>query len=174
MGAAVLPYLPAIGGVLQGIGSGITGQAQAKQQKKQTDNDWKLQSGAEASKLQHEQDTAPLRDRAMYLLQQRLGQTPSTFAPHDLYNQSTSSATPQYGGYNQSALAQANQAYQPGMGGVNTAVNQQAIGGIGYQNTQSNPLQVAMTGQTPQAQQQQTDDATRTAQLARLHQVLGL
>lgn len=174
MGAAVLPYLPAIGGVLQGIGGGITGQAQAKQQKKQTDNDWKLQSGAEASQLQHEQDSAPLRDRAMYLLQQRLGQTPSQFKPHDIYNQSTSSATPQYGGYDQNALAQANQAYQPGMGGVNTAVNQQAIAGIGYGNTQSNPLQVATTGQTPQMVQQQQQDATRTAQLARLHQVLGL
>lgn len=149
MGAAILPFLPGIGAGIQGLGAGITGQAQANQQKKQASQDWRLQSGAEASQLQHQQDTAPIRDQAMYLLQQRLGMTPQTFQPHDMYNQSTSAATPQYGGYNPQQLQQAQAAYQPGMGNVNTGVNQQAIAGIGYGTTQSNPLSVAQGNPDP-------------------------
>lgn len=146
MGAALIP----IGaGILQGIGSGIGQSAAAKTQKQQIEDQWKLQSGQEASQLQHQQDTAPIRDQAMYLLQQRLGMTPQTFQPHDLYNQSSSSATPQYGGYNPQQLQASQASYQPGMGNVNTTVNQQAIGGIGYGTTQSNPLSVAQGNPAP-------------------------
>lgn len=164
MGAAILPFLPAIGAGIQGIGAGITGQAQANQQKKQASQDWRLQSGQEASQLQHQQDTAPIRDQAMYLLQQRLGMTPQTFQPHDLYNQGTSAATPQYGGYNPQQLQQAQQSYTPGAGGVNTAVNQQAIGGLAYGTTQSNPLSVAQGNPAP-GPAQASLEAQKQAQL---------
>lgn len=168
MGAAVLPYLPAIGSIFQGLGSGITGQAQAKTQKQQIEDQWKLQSGQEASQLQHQQDTAPIRDQAMYMIQQRLGMTPQTFKPHDLYNQSTSSATPQYGGYNPQQLQQAAANYQPGMGGVNTGVNQQAIGGMGYTTSQSNPLPQSAGAQSYGQAQDQT-----AAKQAQLQQILS-
>lgn len=171
MGASVFATLG--GGLLQGIGSGIGQAQQAKVQKKQADNDWKMSSGQEASQLQHQQDTAPIRDQAMYLLQQRLGMTPQTFQPHDLYNQRTSAAAPQYGGYNPQQLQTAQQSYTPGAGGVNTAVNQQAIGGIGYGTTQSNPLSVAQGNPAP-GPAEAAAVADKQAQIRALGQKLGL
>lgn len=141
MGMALAATLGA--GALQGIGQGLAGQAQAKASTNATNDNSKVSLGQSAMQTQRGLDSAPIRDRAMYLLQQRLGMTPQTFQPHDIYNQSTSAATPQYGGYNPQQMAQAQAAYTPGAGNVNTAVADQYMNKIGYGQNETNPLGTA-------------------------------
>lgn len=184
MGAAAYA-IPAIGGLAQGIGQGIFGQAQAKQDAKTQKAQLQQSQGQSAMQAQQSLDAAPIRDRAMYLQKILGGMTPQQFQPHDIHNQSTSAATPQYGGYDMNAIAQANQAYQPGMGNVNTAVADQFINKEGYGETTSNPLG-QQTGQPTvyggdfaraKAAQTAADPSVQAAQQAaqaQIRRVLGL
>lgn len=85
--------------------------------------------GLQAVSLQHQLDTAPLRDRAQAMLQSRLGAPPQAFHPRDYtqgFDQLHGTAT----GGSASTLAAGQHAaanYQPGQGGVNTEAMQALI-----------------------------------------------
>lgn len=84
--------------------------------------------GNDAVKLARSLDSAPMRDRASFLMAQRLGQTPGNFAPGDMFNRGS------YGRVDRDALAKANAGYQPGMGGTGggEAVIKAFLNKLGY------------------------------------------
>jgi hypothetical protein len=113
-------------------GSMISGAAQGAMADK--DRAWeKDKFGVEqAPGLQRDIESAPIRDKAMYLLSQRMGMQPQSFVPHDIFNPSYGSGPAQLGGYDQDALNQQNAAYKPGAGGVTTDLQKALLKKLGY------------------------------------------
>lgn len=95
--------------------------------------------GQQAMGVQSYLNSAPLRDRILYLLQSRLGQSPGAFKPQDMFNPGPNTTNPSLGGIDPTAMAAANAAYQPGMGGANTGVAQTYEGILGYTPNGSGP-----------------------------------
>lgn len=126
----VIPAAGAVvGGALQGQAAAAINKQNVDLSREQFDRTQGLTEGQTATALQNHQDTAPLRDRAMAMLQNRLGAPVAAFKPHDIFN----GGGPQnQGGVNQAGLNAANAQYQPGQGGVNTAVAQQLLDKLGY------------------------------------------
>lgn len=86
---------------------------------------------------------APARDKALFMLSQRLGMVPQSFSPRDMLNpQSQGNANPQGGGIDpaqQQAAMAGYQApdftggsYRPGSGGVDPRVYSQMMARLGY------------------------------------------
>jgi hypothetical protein len=130
---SALPYiqtgLQTAGGIAGGIQNAKTDAATLAERKREFDKAFGLQSGGAAISAEHALDSAPLRDRVLYKLQQILGQTPSQFKPHDIFN---GGGVPQQGGYDTGKLQAADAAYKPGAGGVNTAMIQKFLASLGY------------------------------------------
>ena len=72
----------------------------------------------QAQNVTKQLEQLPVRDQISYLVSQRLGMAPGQFTPRDIYNPSTSAATPQLGGLDLAQYQRAASAYQPGMGGL--------------------------------------------------------
>lgn len=110
----------ALGGLAQG-------QAQA-QGAKQSRRQQGLTEGQSAVGLQSYLDTLPLRDRAAYLISQRLGVSPQAFqaSPYapDQFRDPSAGAMQQ--------MQQANAAYTPGAGGLDPSVAQELLRRLGY------------------------------------------
>lgn len=142
---------------LKAVGEGFNTAAQAKAAKakqhfdeQQAARQYALQKSAlgaqqgnQAIGIQNSLNLAPLRDRTMAMIANRMGAPTGSFRPHDLFNQGPSTtggvldqgggAGPtQYGGPNLDALSRQNQAYQPGQGGNNTSVQQSVLNRLGY------------------------------------------
>ena len=83
-----------------------------------------INAGQQANTFNRQLETNPIRDQAIFLLQQRMGMTPQAFKPRDMFNESTSSAVPQHGGIDLAKLAAAAASYRSGMGGTNPSVAQ--------------------------------------------------
>ena len=105
----------ALGGALGGASQGKAQQNQLREQRRQFD----LQ---EAEKLRHQLEMAPLRDRIIYQMQQRMGMPASSGG---LMINRDPLANNQFAGFGdssqearQSALNQSNAAYTPGAGGT--------------------------------------------------------
>lgn len=113
--------------------------------------------------VQHQIEGAPLRDKVLYMLNQRAGMVPQNFQPRDMANPWTQGATnPQQGGIDPQALQQAMSRYRapdfngagtPGSGGIDPAMYHQMMSRLGYsygehgirdipiqQSTYSNPF----------------------------------
>lgn len=126
--------LSALSGIFGGLGGGLGAGANARQQldmwrgnMAQNQRQFNAQHGldqraqnqseaAQAMGIQRALATLPLQDRAAYLLNARLGMTPSSFNPRDLLNNPNGPTSG--GGYNQADLASANSAYTSGAGGI--------------------------------------------------------
>jgi hypothetical protein len=113
-------------------GSVISGAAQGAMADK--DRAWeKDKFGVEqAPGLQRDIESAPIRDKAMYLLTQRMGMQPESFTPHDIFNPSYGSGPAKLGGYDDALLSQQNAAYTPGAGGVTTDLQKELLKKLGY------------------------------------------
>jgi len=114
-----------------GITSGVAKAADAKEQQREFNLQYGLTSGQSAMGAQRSIDSAPLRDKAAYLMSQRMGWTPQAFQPHSMYMPG-SPTTPQFGGIPSSNWAQANANYTPGAGGVTTGAQQEFLKRIGW------------------------------------------
>lgn len=110
------------GGALQGYGQGKIAEADRKWE---TDKYGMDNAGA----VQKQIEMSPLRDRAMYMLSQRMGLPQGSFSPKDIFNPG---GTGSQGGYDQNALNTANAGYTPGAGGVDPSVNQRILEKMGY------------------------------------------
>lgn len=99
-------------------------QAQLDEQKREFDAT-KLQ-GAPA--LARTLDASPMRDRAIYLMTQRLGMNPRQFHGETL----TQGGSP--GGIDPAAMAKANNSYTPGAGGTGASdeIIKKILSGMGY------------------------------------------
>lgn len=122
-------------GTVGGIASGISQAQEARKQRefeaRQRQMDRNLQQytfdrgqgfneNQYAMEQQRSLDNAPMRDRAIYMLQARMGMTPGNFAPGNIFQPGS------LGGINQNQLAQHNANYYPGAGGTaNTQAMQQ-------------------------------------------------
>lgn len=104
-------------GALQGAMGAGGARGQIKEQKREFNKNYGLRSGGTAYNLAQSLDTLPMRDRAAYLLQARMGFTPSAFHPTDMFN--PSSQPPSQGGIDMNQFAKMAGQYQPGMGGLN-------------------------------------------------------
>lgn len=125
-----------VGGVAGGAADAKASEAALKEKQREFDQAYGLQAGDAAVGAQKQLDSAPLRDRVMYQLQNVLGQTPQAFKPHDVFN---GGGVPQQGGYDMPKLATANAAYTPGAGGVNTEMIKKFLASLGYPVTPSMP-----------------------------------
>lgn len=137
-GAAAISGLGSLaGGIIQGKGQGQVAQADRDWQREQFAKNYAISSGTAAMGAQKSLDAAPLRDKAQYLLQARMGMAPGAFVPRDMFN--PSSAPPSMGGIDPNAVQRTADSYKPGAGGVTTGVQQQLLKSIGY--GQANPPQ---------------------------------
>lgn len=121
-----------IGNTVSGIGQGQIAGANMKEQQREFNQNYGLNANSQALQTNRAAQASPLRDQAQYLLQARLGLTPQAFQPHDLFNPSTSQATPQMGGVNLGQYAQKAGQYRPGMGGQSPALQQSILQKLGY------------------------------------------
>lgn len=110
------------GSALQGYGQGKIAEADRK---------WETSKfGMEnAPGVQRQIEMSPMRDRAMYMLSQRMGAPMQTFSPRDIFNPGGAGTQ---GGYDQNALNAANARYKPGAGGVDPSVLQAILKKMGY------------------------------------------
>lgn len=107
-----------IGGVLQGQAAA----AQNQQQAQQFNRTQGLEEANSALGASRQAATAPLRDQAIYGLQQRMGMQQGQFQPHDIYNQSYGNGPAKLGGIDEQELQRRLAGYRPGAGGVNSAL----------------------------------------------------
>lgn len=121
--------------------------------------------------LQRRIEQAPARDKALYMLNQRLGMTPQAFQPRDMANPaSAGTANPQGGGIDSASLQASMGRYrapnfmndQAGSGGVDPRLYHQMMarlglsGAYGNQNIGDVPIQrttYSVPGQGPQTGQ---------------------
>lgn len=84
--------------------------------------------GQDAVSMSRSLDNAPFRDRAAFMLGNRMMQVPGKFSPGN------SMAPGSIGGLDRDALAKANAGYQPGQGGMggSEATMQALLGKLGY------------------------------------------
>ena len=116
-----------------GLGGAFGGAAQAqatKQQTKLQENQFNRQY---AERLKQILEMQPIRDKVLYMLNQRAGMTPSAVRPFDMFN-STSPGPGQasLGGIDLNALKSAAGAYKPGMGGVDPSLENTLLYQMGY------------------------------------------
>lgn len=119
--------------------------------------------------LQRRIEQAPARDKALFMLNQRLGMTPDAFRPRDMMNPGISPQTPDLGGIDPRMQQQAMQGYHApdfngggaGSGGVDPRVYHQLMarlgmgGPYGQQTIGDVPIQkttYAVPGQRPPQQ----------------------
>jgi hypothetical protein len=78
--------------------------------------------------LRRSMDAAPMRDRASYMLNARMGMNPGQFNPQDMFQPGSK------GGVNLGQLQNANRLYRPGSGGTlpSQARDQQLLSSLGY------------------------------------------
>lgn len=136
--------------LLGGIGSGIVGGQQAAEAKKNREQQIALQrqlasqsregmrreamltEGQQANVYGRQRETNPLRDRLLYTLMARMGQSPGAFKPRDVFNPTISAGRPELGGINLGALQQAQSQYTPGAGGVSNEMTDALLQNLGY------------------------------------------
>jgi hypothetical protein len=135
-GASILDKILGHPGLLEAgaglAGTVISGAAQGAMADK--DRAWeKDKFGVEqAPGLQRDIESAPIRDKAMYLLTQRMGMQPESFTPHDIFNPSYGFGPAKLGGYDDTELSRQNAAYTPGAGGVKTDLQKELLKKLGY------------------------------------------
>lgn len=116
----------AAGGYLTGQSLERISERETAEDKRQFDLSHSIGAGGAANALNRQGEMNPMRDKLLFLLQNRIGQSPADFRPNDIFNPAAAGAPPpQQGGINTAALAQQNATYLPGMGGTNPAVGQQ-------------------------------------------------
>jgi len=103
-----------------------------------------VQSAAVGDQIRRQLESMPERDRALYMLQARLGNTPSRFSPSGVFAQS--GQAPNAGGIDFGAMQKAAQAYTPGAGGTRPDLAAQMMNRLGYSPQGGN------TGFTPPGQ----------------------
>lgn len=122
--------LEVLGGVLAGNQQAKLSKAELAERRRQFNESLKNERGATALGVQRQIDNAPLRDRLMYNMMQRLGANSTPFVARDMFN--PSAQAPQQGGIDMNALNEALNAYQQGAGGVNTDTAQRFLSTLGY------------------------------------------
>ena len=120
------------GGALSGYGQGQMADKDRAWDKEKFGREMVIPEGEAAMGAQRSMEMSPMRDKALYLLTQRMGMQPQSFVPHDIYNPSYGSGAPQLGGYDQNKLNAQNEAYKPGMGGTNTDIQKMLLQKLGY------------------------------------------
>lgn len=114
--------------------------------------------------MQRRIEQAPMRDKALYMLNQRLGMTPQSFQPRDMANPgSPGAANPQGGGIDSASLQSSMGRYrapnfmtdQAGSGGVDPRIYHQMMARLGLSGTYGNqsigdvPIQKTTYGAAP-------------------------
>jgi hypothetical protein len=121
------------GNIIQGYGQGKIADADRKWDREKFGQElgWeKDQYGMNnAPGLQRQIEAAPMRDRAMYMLAQRMGMPQSDFSPRDIFNPG---GTGSLGGFDQNQINTANAAYTPGAGGTDPTILKQILQKMGY------------------------------------------
>jgi hypothetical protein len=121
--------LDLFGGIAGGIQQGKMSAAEIAERQREFDKAFGLQSGQAALGASRSLESAPMRDRVMFKLQQLLAQTPSDYKPHDIFN---GGGVAQRGGYDTGKLQAADTAYAPSAGGVNTDIIKKFLDSLGY------------------------------------------
>lgn len=105
--------------------------------------------------LNRQMEQAPLRDKVLYMLNQRSGMVPQNFQPRDMMNPwSQGASNPQQGGIDPQALQQAMGRYQApdfqrgvaGSGGIDPHVYQQMMQHLGMNGGQLGDIPLSNTG----------------------------
>lgn len=120
------------GGYLEGKAAGKIADEDRKWDREKFGRTQGLDEGAAAVGLGRELSMAPMRDQAMFMLQQRMGLSPGAFKPRDMFNESTSAETPQLGGVDLEEWKRRNAGYKPGAGGLNTDIQRLLLQKLGY------------------------------------------
>lgn len=120
------------GGYLEGKAAGKIADEDRKWDREKFARTQGLDEGAAAVGLGRELSMAPMKDQAMYMLQQRMGLSPGAFKPRDMFNESTSSAVPQIGGIDLEEWKRRNAEYTAGKGGLNTDIQRLLLQKLGY------------------------------------------
>src|SRR6266568_610523 len=89
-----------------------------------------IQSASVGDQIRRQLESMPERDRALYMLQARLGNQPSRFSPSGVFAQS--GQTPNAGGIDFSAMQDAAKAYTPGAGGTRPDIASLMMSRLGY------------------------------------------
>lgn len=121
-----------VGGYLEGQAAGKIADADRKWDREKFGRTQGLDEGAAAVGLGRELSMAPMKDQAMFMLQQRMGLSPGAFKPRDMFNESTSAETPQLGGVDLEEWKRKNAGYTPGRGGYNTDIQKLLLQKLGY------------------------------------------
>lgn len=121
-----------VGGYLEGQAAGKIADEDRKWDREKFGRTQQAEEGAMAVGLGRDLSTAPMRDQAMFMLQQRMGLSPGAFKPRDMFNESTSAATPELGGIDLEELKRRNAGYTPGKGGYNTDIQRLLLQKLGY------------------------------------------
>lgn len=120
--------LGAFGAAAGAYSSYQQGKSQAKTAQQQLDEQKREFNTNGALDTARHLDAAPMRDRAMYLMSQRLGMNPTAFHGETLTQQGSP------GGIDPAQMAAANNAYTPGAGGTggSSEVAKKILAGMGY------------------------------------------
>lgn len=89
-----------------------------------------IQSASVANQLVQQLQNMPEKDRALYMLNARLGQSPDRFQPSGVFQQA--GATPSQGGIDFNAMKQAASNYTPGAGGTRPDLQALMLNRLGY------------------------------------------
>lgn len=76
-------------------------------------------------------ESAPLRDKASYLLGARMGAVPGDFRPTDAFNPQLNQGPRSLGGVNAEAMQRSAANYHPGMGGIDPKVYEALLTNLG-------------------------------------------
>lgn len=120
------------GGYLEGRAAGKIAEEDRKWDREKFGRTQALDEGATAVGLGRDLSMAPMRDQAMFMLQQRMGLSPGAMRPRDMFNESTSADVPQLGGIDLEELKRRNAGYTPGKGGYNTDIQRLLLQKLGY------------------------------------------
>src|SRR2546428_3663934 len=89
-----------------------------------------IQSAAVGDQIRRQLESMPARDRALYMMQARMGQSPGRFQPGGVFQQT--GQTPSQGGIDMGAMQDAAKAYTPGAGGTRPDIAGMMMGRLGY------------------------------------------
>lgn len=120
------------GNIISGAAQGAMADKDRAWDKEKFNRGQVIPEGDAAMGAERSIESAPMRDKAMYLLTQRMGMQPQNFQPHDIFNPSYGSGPANLGGYDQNELNRQNSAYTAGAGGVKTDIQKALLQKLGY------------------------------------------
>lgn len=136
-GALILGGISSIGGLLQGKQAQKMSEQQIGLEELLGMRGLDIQGASVGNQLRRQMESMPLRDRLLYQLNARMGQSPQRFNPSGLFQNAAQGANT--GGIDFNALNQASAAYTPGAGGTRPDLAASMLGKLGYDAKSGQP-----------------------------------